>query len=242
MMHTYHYSKDMVFSGVFDVCFKTKKVKYERFIQFTKFKDLIYIEIKNAKGNARSIIIPFDDLLKNTYLKTYYDLSLQLTTHKNLVVEVEWTEYNRRSFNYEKKTSWYINTAYFNEDFYTAIRTIETDDYRCPYHINPNDLRNMDVSSVKDIERFFGVLNVRFEYEERRGFKDILEYTNLMLEYNVASIEKELEKISASQEDNKNIMVLLELNSKKEMNTDLFAILYGLVVSKEGQKKYVPVY
>ena len=62
-----------------------------------------------------------------------------------------------------------------------------------------------------------------------------------MLEYNVASIEKELEKISASQEDNKNIMVLLELNSKKGMNTDLFVILYGLVVSKEGQKKYVPV-
>ena len=233
----------MEFSGVFDLRFKTKSknVKYERFIIFAKFRDLIYIEIKNTKSNVSCIIIPFGDLLKNAYLKMCYDLSLQLTTRKNLLIEEQRTEYNRRSFKYEDKITWFIDTAYFIEDYYTAIKKIDRGRYYCPYNINPNDLMKMGVSSAKDIYGFFGILNVRYGYEKRRGFKDVLDYTSLMLEYNIASIEEELEKLSATKEDNKNIMVLLELNGKKEMNTDIFRMLYGLVVSKEGQRKYVPV-
>jgi hypothetical protein len=64
---------------------------------------------------------------------------------------------------------------------------------------------------------------------------------NLMLEYNIGLIEREVEGLYPDKEDIKNIMILLEMNHKKEMNTDIFKMLYELVVSKEGQQRYVPI-
>ncbi len=237
----------MVFSCVLDMGFKSKKSKYEKIFVFTKFRDLtnscdlIYIDIKNVG----CVIIPLEDLLKNKLLKMYYDLSLQLTTRKNLVIEEQCTEYNRSTFKYEKKNGWFIDSAYFVENYYTAAKKIETGRYYCTYNIDPKDLRNKGVSGEKDIAQFFSALNVRYGYTRPKKFnkmfnKMFIDYTNLMLEYNIASIEEELEKLSASPEDNKNIMVLLELNNKKDMNSDIFRMLYGLVVSKEGQRKYAP--
>ena len=221
------------------MCFKSKskKSKYEKVFVFTKFRDLIYIDIKNVG----CIIIPFEDLLKNKLLKMYYDLSLQLTTRKNLVIEEQRTEYNLSTFKYENKNGWFIDSAYFVENYYTGAKKIETGRYYCSYNIDPKDLRNKGVSVEKDIAQFFSALNVRYGYTRPKKFnKMFIDYTNLMLEYNIASIEDELEKLSASPEDNKNIMVLLELNNKKDMNPDIFRMLYGLVVSKEGQRKYTP--
>jgi hypothetical protein len=51
-------------------------------------------------------------------------------------------------------------------------------------------------------------------------------------------VGEEIDEISASQEDNKNIVNLLELNNKKGMNQDIFRLLYQNIISAEGQKKY----
>jgi len=59
-----------------------------------------------------------------------------------------------------------------------------------------------------------------------------------MLEYNIKMIGEEIDELSASQEDDKNIVNLLELNNKKGMNPDIFRILYENIISTEGQKKY----
>jgi hypothetical protein len=58
-----------------------------------------------------------------------------------------------------------------------------------------------------------------------------------MLEYNIKTIEKAVEEISVSQEDDKNFVNLLELN-KKGMNGDIFRILYNAVISTKGQRNY----
>jgi len=67
-----------------------------------------------------------------------------------------------------------------------------------------------------------------------------VDYTNLMLEYNIALIERETDKLSAGDEDNKNIDNLLALNTKTGMNDDIFCLLYSRVISTSGQSKYDP--
>jgi len=97
----------------------------------------------------------------------------------------------------------------------------------------------MNVSYATDIARFYEVLNVRYGYEQRSIYKGVFtDYTNLMLEYNIKMIGEEIDELSASQEDNKNIGKLLELNNKKGMNIDILRLLYQNIISTEGQKKY----
>jgi len=62
-----------------------------------------------------------------------------------------------------------------------------------------------------------------------------------MLEYNIGLIEREVDELIPSQEDDKNVQNLFELNSKVGMNDDIFRILYGNVVSAEGQRKYASI-
>jgi len=62
-----------------------------------------------------------------------------------------------------------------------------------------------------------------------------------MLEYNIGLIEREVDELIPSQEDDKNVQNLFELNSKEGMNDDIFRILYGNVVSAEGQRKYASI-
>jgi len=62
-----------------------------------------------------------------------------------------------------------------------------------------------------------------------------------MLEYNIGLIEREVDELIPSQEDDKNVQNLFELNSKVGMNDDIFRILYGNVVSADGQRKYASI-
>ena len=97
----------------------------------------------------------------------------------------------------------------------------------------------MGVSSTTDIESFYKNLKIRYRYEQGRGFKDlVINYTNLMLEYNIKLIEEKIEKISFSQEDDKNFINLLELNKKEGMNTDIFRILFNNILSKDKQAQF----
>jgi hypothetical protein len=242
LQYIYHYIKDMEFSGVFDAGLNPKSngnVIYLKYFLFIKFGDLIYIDIKSVGA----IIIPFEELMKHTYLKLYYELSLVLTKNKHKIIETKTLDYySSGEYNktiYKEKRDWFIDCAYFIEDFSTKIKKVETGKYYCYYNINPNDLRNMNVSNTMDILKFYEVLNIRYGYEQARIFKGIFtDYTNLMLEYNIKMVGEEIDEISASQEDNKNIVNLLELNNKKGMNMDIFRILYENIISAEGQKKY----
>jgi hypothetical protein len=107
------------------------------------------------------------------------------------------------------------------------------------YNINPNDLKNMEVSSTTDIASFYEIFKNRYRYEQGKGFKDlVINYTNLMLEYNIKLIGKKIEEISFSQEDDKNVINLLELNKKEGMNADIFRILFSNILSKDKQTEF----
>lgn len=238
--YKYHYFKDMEFSGVFDICRNPKNTVYYKYFLFIKFRDLIYIDIKNIG----SIIIPFEELMKNDYLKMYYELSILLIENKKQIIEARRSEthYEGISLNdltYKEERDWFINSAYFVEDFLTKIKSIQEGNIYIYYNINPNDLRNMGVSSTTDIVSFYKNLKIRYGYEQGRGFKDlVINYTNLMLEYNIELIEKNVEKISFSQEDDKNVINLLELNKKEGMNADIFHILFSNILSKDKQAQF----
>jgi len=243
LKYTYHHIKDMEFSGVFDASFNYKKngnnIIYLKYFLFIKYGDLIYIDIKNVG----SIIIPFNELMKHKYLKMYYELSIMLIDNKHQIIEKVSNDYHYKG-QYKKKIyneerDWFIDSAYFIEDFSTKIKKVETGKYYHFYDINPHDLRNMDVSNSKDINTFYNVLYIRYGYEDGIIFKDLIEqYINLLLEYNIKLIEGKIEELSASQEDNKNIINLIELNNKKGMNIDIFCLLYNTVISEKGKMKY----
>ena len=244
LQYIYHYIKDMEFSGVFDAGTNPvrsgKTILYLKYFLFIKFRDLIYIDIKGVGD----IIIPFEELMNHKYLKMYYELSLVLTENKNKIVEKRKAddrysgEYNHTI--YKEERDWFIDSAYFMEDFSTKTKKVDSGKYYLYYAINPNDLRNMNVSNAMDIAKFYEVLYIRYGFEQSRMFKELFEkYTNMMLEYNIKLIGEEVEKISVNQEDDKNFFNLLELN-KKGMNSDIFNILYISVISAEGQKKYAP--
>jgi hypothetical protein len=243
LQYTYHYIKDMEFSGVFDASFNSKKSGnnsiYLKYFLFIKYGNLVYIDIKSVG----SIIIPFEELMKHKHLKMYYEISIMLIDNKHQIIEKKSEDdryearYNKSI--YKEERDWFIDSAYFIEDFSTKIKRVETGKYYHYYDINPNDLRNMDVSSATDIARFFEVLKIRYGYEQGKIFKKIFEnYTNLLLEYNINLVEKGVEEISASHEDDKNFFNLLELNNKKGMNADLFNILYNLLISTKTQKRF----
>lgn len=228
----------MEFSGVFDIEIHPKnRGNYIKYFLFIKFRDLIYIDIKDVG----EIIITFEELTKHKYLKMYYELSLVLLENKHKIIEKKTGNYYyTRDYNktiYKEDREWFIDSAYFVEDFSTKIKRIETGKYYLFYAINPNDLRNMKVSKAFEIARFHEVLNICYGYEQGRLFKGLfIDYANLMIEYNVNIIDKEVEKISVSQEDDKNFFNLLELN-KKGMNADIFNILYNIVISEKSQAK-----
>lgn len=222
----------MEFSGVFDICSNPKNIIYLKYFLFIKFRDLIYIDIKNMG----SIIIPFVELMKNEYLKMYYELSILLIENKNQIIEVRTEKQYVNNLIYKEKRDWFINSAYFTEDFTTKIKNVQEGKIYIYYNIDPNDLRNMEVSSSTDIASFFEVLKIRYGYEQGRGFKDLLiNYTNLMLDYNIKLIEHKIDKISIDQEDNKNVINLLELNKKEGMNADIFRILFSSIISQNKQ-------
>lgn len=243
LQYTYHYIKDMEFSGVFDASFNSKKSGdnsiYLKYFLFIKYSNLVYIDIKSVG----SIIIPFEELMKHKYLKMYYEISIMLIDNKHQIIEKKSEDdryearYNKSI--YKEERDWFIDSAYFIEDFSTKIKRVETGKYYHYYDIDPNDLRNMDVSSATEIARFFEVLKIRYGYERGMIFKKLFEdYTNLLLEYNINLVEKGVEEISASHEDDKNFFNLLELNNKKGMNADLFNILYNLLISTKKQKRF----
>jgi hypothetical protein len=223
LQYIYHHVKDMEFSGFFQANKNNTESKYFLFI---KFRELVYIDVLHIDA----IIIPFERLLKHKYLRMYYELSTQLIKNTHQVIE------EKRGGFYAEEINWFIDTVYFVK--HDAKMTIESGKYGCYYNINPNDLRDASVSCEEDIATFFSKLKRRNRYVRGKHFVD---YMNLMLEYNIGLIEREVEGLYPDKEDIKNIMILLEMNHKKEMNTDIFKMLYELVVSKEGQQRYVPI-
>jgi len=233
----YHNIPGMEFSGLFDIAHG--RIIFIKYFLFIKFDNKIYIDIKSIGD----VIMPFEEFRKNKLLKMYYEISLLLIENKNMVIEkINNTEYRQHyhhyDFVYTEKRNWFIDCAYFVENFVINSKEIQKDKYSCYYNINPNDLRNMEISTKSHIDRF----NKTFlGYEQIYYFKkSLINYTKLVIDYTADLIEKELDEISAIQEDKLNIIKLIAFNEKEGMNIDILFIIYNHLISENNSKKYAP--
>jgi len=180
--------------------------------------------------------MPFEEFSKNKLLKMYYDLSLLLIENKNMVNEKINNREHYHHFVYTENRVWFIDCAYFIENLVTNSKEVRKDRYCCQYNINPNNLRNMEISTKSHIDRF----NKTFLGYERVNYftTKIINYTKLAIDYNASLMEKELNELSTFFEDKKNIINLVILQDKVGVNGDIIRVIYNFLVSPKGKKKY----
>jgi hypothetical protein len=155
---------------------------------FIKYGDKVYVDV----FYIGEIVISFDELQKNRYLKHYYDLSLMLTNNKHLVFERAKYKIDE-PFIYREDRFWGFDSAFIDANYIKKDKNVEhlynVVNNEQPYYyykINPYDLENMEYSSQEVLtafhknnaerkcDKFWGG---NFEYTY-----DI--YNNLVIDYN----------------------------------------------------------
>jgi hypothetical protein len=207
---------------------------------FIKYGDKVYIEVKNIG----EIVISFEELQKNRYLKYYYDLSHMLTNNKNLIIQdLKYnTNYNDHTHRiYNEQRFWSIDTAFIELSMYTKTNKVINNENICYYKINPYDLENMEYTSHDDFNTFKSIYMTRCEFRNNVFDKVCVINNNLVIDYNASLIEKELDELSVIIEDKKNVITLTILYDKEGMDGDLLMIMCNNIVSSDGNKKYQPI-
>ena len=233
-MRYYHTFTNAEFTGVFDN-YKIDGYVYNyhhgytyNYHLFIKYGEKVYMDVKGIG----SIVISFAELQKNKYWKYYYNLSLLLTNDKHLIVENDKMIYDERKI-------WSIySCAYIDNGFGTHIKIAPSHKDTCYYNINPYDLENMEYTSQQDLNIYNLTYMARYETSKRIFEKKKLLYSVIAIDYQASLIEKELDEISASIEDKKNLINLAVLNDKEGMNGDLLMIIYNNLVNADANKKY----
>ena len=246
-----NYIPDMEFSGFFDLTTNNlgDRVIYLKYFLFIKFNNNIYIDVKSVGY----IIMPFEELMKNKLLKMYYELSLLLVKDKNMLVEKISDDGNciwddEITHIYKGQRNCFIDCAYILNN------VVKTDKQYCYYDCNPFEFKDPNslwidlytgegkvVNTSSEIESFKYNLRARFGYEEVINFdKRVINYTNLAISYNATLMEKELDELSAIENDKLTIIKLIAFNDKKNMNSDIFQIIYNNLVSAKRTNIYAP--
>ena len=158
-----------------DLNFRT--TAYYNEIIFVKLGNKVYIEIsegdeRNAPINEMlDILMPFDELMKNKYLKKYYELSLMAIGKENID-----TNYYRENVNIQKNHH-LIDTLYIVEDPLTKIRFAKKgNSYR---HFNLAKLKKMTVADAYSIEEFNAEYNIRYGVDDKTLEDVVAKYTAL---------------------------------------------------------------
>jgi hypothetical protein len=193
--NAYHTFANVEFTGVFDRIVNNDLTYICYYHLFIKYGDIVYIEVKDVG----EIVISFAELLRNRYLKYYYDLSLLLTNNKNIVSQdLKYSsEYNDYQL-YEEPRFWSIDTASIENDIlFNQLKVISYDD-NCYYKINPYDLVNMEYTSPEDLNIFETIYMMKYEFDNNT-FENIgVNYYNLVSEYKASLImKKEVEELTA---------------------------------------------
>lgn len=247
----YNYISNMEFSAFFDLTTnnigdRILYIKYFLFIKYNiKNKEYIYIDVKTVG----SIVMPFEELLKNKLLKMYYDLSLLLVKDKNRFIEklcddgCYWDDEITRL--YKKPRNCFIDCAYILNN------VVNTDKQYCYYEMDPYLLIDPNYMWLDDttgdrkwfhtpleIEKFNNKFKNRLGYELISFEKHYNKYTNLIVEYEIALMEKELDELSSIEDDKINSIKLIAFNDKKDMNCDIFKIIYNHLINQKNSKRF----
>lgn len=204
---------------------------------FIKYGDKVYMDVKCVG----EIVMSFAELQKNKYWKHYYDLSLMLTNDKHLVIQdLEYSSNYYDPYIYNEKRSWSINTAYIegSYDAKTKSKKVLENEYNCYYKINPYDLENMEYSSQQNLDIFKKKYIGRYDIRRIPFDKKSAYYNNIVFDYCISLMEKELDELSDIFEDKKNIINLVALNDKQGMNNDILMLIYNhLAFGESGVRK-----
>uniref|UniRef100_A0A6C0I9H2 Uncharacterized protein n=1 Tax=viral metagenome TaxID=1070528 RepID=A0A6C0I9H2_9ZZZZ len=129
---------------------------------FVKFDNKVYIMITSVGD----VIMPFEELMKHKYLKTYYELSLMAIGKPNIDKDYYGTEnpdYIPKK--YEICHYMYVDVIYIVKNSLTSIREAKKGN---SYQLfNLKKLNKMNVSSAEKIAAFKRNYKVKygFEYE-----------------------------------------------------------------------------
>ena len=182
---------------------------------FLRSGDKVYIEVRSVGD----IVISFDDLQKNEYLKYYYDLSLLLAKDKHKVIknDVFNKDYDE-IYDDPKKRVWSFETSYIDyiEQTYNKIYKIVPSGNVCYYKINPADLEKMEYTSQEGLEIFLMIYVCRSDV--RLGYF-----------LNRSVIYKKIAKEYVRNENNKQILNLSTLNGIYCMNEDILTMIYNKI-------------
>jgi hypothetical protein len=162
----------------------TYQYKYHLFI---RYGDKVYIEVKDVG----EVVISYAELQQDRNLKYYYDLSLQLTNDKSMVVQdlLYSSEYNEYQL-YNEVRFWSTNTALIENDIHNNTLMVISYNDNCYYRINPYDLVNMEYTSRKDLHNFRATYMANYEAEDMWNI-----YYNLAIEHQTDLIQNKFEEI-----------------------------------------------
>jgi hypothetical protein len=154
-----------------------RRTAYYNEMIFVKLGNKVYIEIsegdeQNAPVNEMlDILMPFDELMKNKYLKKYYELSRMAIGKQNID-----TNYYRENINI-KRNYHLIDTLYIVEDPLTKIKFAKKgNSYR---HFNLAKLKKMTVADAYSIEEFNNEYNIRYGVDDKTLDEVVANYTAL---------------------------------------------------------------
>jgi len=247
---TYHTFTNVEFTGVvikwelqsLDHTIKTYMSDYNLFI---KCGDKVYVDA----FMVGDVVISFDELQKNDYLKHYYDIALMFSKNKKSVFEKpKYT--NVEPYIYREDRFWGFDSVYIDATYNDIImnslkythNVVDNDD--CYYYkINPYDLENMEYSSQEVLDDFHKKNKVRkmdmgFNYTANTylqlAFDYYLnrketEYDNLIADYYIQIIERDVRKVFF--EDKENVINLTTLIEKKGLNEDMLKKLHSYIDS-----------
>jgi hypothetical protein len=158
-----------------------------------------------------------------------------LTNDKHLVIQdLEYSSNYYDPYIYNEKRSWSINTAYIegSYDAKTKTKMVLENEYNCYYKINPYDLENMEYSSQQNLDifrkKYIGRYEVgRYDIRKMPFDKKSAYHNNIVFDYCISLMEKELNELSDIFEDKKNMINLVALNDKQGMNNDILMIIYN---------------
>ena len=151
---------------------------YVNEIIFVKLGKKVYIEIEITDNDSLAsedrlmdILMPFDELMKNKYLKKYYELSLMAIGKPNIDPKYTDPEYYKNDDH--QKYYHIIDTIFIVENDDKTMIAKKGNSYR---HFNLDKLRKMRVADAESIAEF------NTNYYDRFGIDDTT-FANVLANY-----------------------------------------------------------
>ena len=184
---------------------------------FLRSGDKVYVEVKNV-GDA---VMSFEEMLKNKYLKYYYDISLLLANDRGVVIQN--TAFNKaydEIYEETKKRTWSFETAYINYNMgqtYKETYEVIPSGNVCYFKINPADVEKMEYTSPQELELFHRIYMCRKDVRLGYFLNRAEIYKKIATEYQIAKKHMLIDNMAT-------------LKGKYHMNDDILTMLYNNVI------------